>query len=248
MSETIKAQYRILAGLRRVDEKILRLQDEVKRVPEATAKLDTALSARRESFTKIKSEFDIAEKKLRALEMEIKERDDKILKAEGKMMEVKTNEEYQAAIKENDGQKKEKATIEEQVLKLMNDTEEKRKFVKEHESEFKKFETELLEEKRHLESDRMRFMNQLEEQLQKRTQASTQLDISLIALYNRMALRGKGAAVVLVENGVCMGCNTKVRPQLYNEVLGFKAIHQCPSCGRILLSSVIDGETAAESA
>ena len=51
--------------------------------------------------------------------------------------------------------------------------------------------------------------------------------------------------IVAAENGLCMGCSMRIRPQLYNEVLGQKVIHPCPTCGRILV--VVPKETAAAS-
>lgn len=234
MSEGIKAQYQILADIKRVDEKIARLHAEAEHIPAELTKLEGALKSRLEEFERAKTTFDALEKTLRKCEADLREKEDFLRKAEGKMMEVKTNEEYQAAMKENDTHKQSKVGLEEQVLKLLAEVEEKRKQLKEVEKNFKAYEGTVGGEKKKLEEERDRVGRLIEEQATKRTQVTAQLSSEIAALYQRIASRTKGA-VVSVENGMCLGCNMKIRPQLYNEVIGFKMIHRCPSCGRILI-------------
>jgi uncharacterized protein len=246
LSEGIKAQYHVLADLKRVDEKIVRLQNDIEKIPIEVQKLQSALDTRRLEYEKVKSVFDSAEKKLRQNESDLKEREDKLHKAEGKMMEVKTNEEYQAALKENDSQKKEQSGLEEQVLGLMNQLDEQKSKVKEAEKEFKAYETTVTGEQKHLEGERLKLVNLLEEQLHARNTMSAQLAPDTRAIYQRIVARIKGVPVVFVENCMCLGCHMKMRPQLFNEVLGYKAIHRCPSCGKILIIANKEPQTEAE--
>jgi uncharacterized protein len=238
----MKAQYHILGELRRVDEKVARLQREVERIPEELNKLEKALGGRREEYEKVKVLFEGCEKKLRAAESNLKEKEDKLHKAEGKMMEVKTNEEYQAAMKENQTQKGEKSGLEDQVLTLLNDVEAQRTQLKEVEKNFKTYESVVKEDSKKLQEEQSKIVAQLDEQLKKRQGVSSQLSPEISQMYHRMATRMKGVIVVPVENGMCSGCHMKMRPQLYNEILGFKTVHRCPSCGRILIIANADTE------
>lgn len=235
MKELMKAQYQILSELRRVDEKVTRLQTDIERIPEEVGKLQGALAGRKAEYDKMKSLFDACEKKLRKSEQDLRDREDKLNKAEGKMMEVKTNEEYQAAIKENSAQKTEKSGAEDEVLKLINEVEEQRRQLKDVEKNFLAYESVVKEDVKKLDDERARISKLLDEQLEKRGSMSANLDPEVGLMYSRIASRIKGVAVVQVENGMCLGCHMKMRPQLYNEILGFKAIHRCPSCGRILI-------------
>jgi predicted nucleic acid-binding Zn-ribbon protein len=241
----MKNQYQILADLKRVDEKVVRLQRDRDRIPQEIGVLDAACQKRREEFTKAKEQFDATEKKLRAAESDLREREDRLRKAEGKMMEVKTNEEYQAAIKENDSQKKEKAGLEDQVLQLITEVEEQRRQLKEVEKTVQAYESTVKEDKKKLETEQAKLEALLKEQLERRDSISSQLAPETASLYSRLAAQFKGMAVATAENGMCLSCNIKIRPQLYNEVLGYKAIHRCPSCGKILI--VLPAETGRES-
>ncbi len=247
----MKAQYQILADLRKIDEKIARLQDQIERIPDETGKLSQALQTKRDEYEKAKALFDTSEKKLRKSEQDLKEREDKLHKAEGKMMEVKTNEEYQAAVKENQTEKSAKGGLEEQALTLMNEVEAQRNLLKEVEKTFKTYEDGIKKDLSKIDEDRAGIAKTLDEQLSHRKAAASQLDTTVGPIYTRVATRTKGVGIVYADNGMCSGCHMKVRPQLYNEILGFKAVHRCPSCGRILIippkeSDANDAEASAK--
>jgi uncharacterized protein len=239
LSEATRTQYETLAELRKTDEKIVRLRRGLEDIPKELAKLDQALAERRQVFDSAKTALDAAEKRLRSLEMDLKERDSQIEKAAAKMMEVKTNQEYQAALKENEGRKEEKAKIEEAMLKLVSEAEAARKTVKEHEADFKAYENSLKSDRVRLQEEAAKLQGLLDEQLQRREASTSKLDAPVLSVYSRVASSG-AVAVAYIENYVCQGCRTKVRPQLYNEILGFKAVHRCPSCGRLLITTLHD--------
>lgn len=245
MSEGIKAQYRTLTELKRTEEKIHRLKAELDRIPQELSDLDKKISNHQEGFNAAKLFCDGQEKALRKAEADLKEKDDFLRKAESKMMEVKTNEEYQAAQKENEIHKQEKALLEERVMSAMNVLEEARKRLSVAESEFNSQTGTLTGEKSKLQEEGKSLNKSYEELLEKRKASVAQLDSSTASLYTRVLnVMKSGIPIVKAENGMCMGCNMKVRPQLYNEILGYKAIHRCPSCGRILVIADVEEATA----
>ncbi len=239
MSEATRAQYETLADLRRTDEKIQRLKRGLEEIPKEVAKLDESLATRRTVFDSAKTTLDACEKRLRSLEQDLKERDSQIEKAASKMMEVKTNQEYQAALKENDGRKEEKTKVEQDIAKIATEAETARKSMKEHEADYKAYENSLKADRVRLQEEAAKLEGLLQEQLQKREISASKLDASIATVYTRVASSG-AVAVAYIDNYVCQGCRTKVRPQLYNEILGFKAVHRCPSCGRLLITAAHD--------
>lgn len=230
----MRAQYQVLSDLKRVDEKVLRLQIEVERIPLEIEKYNTALNEKRSAYDSAKKLVDDCEKKLRKAEGDLREKEDKLKKADDKLMEVKTNDEYQAALKENSGQKTEKTSLEETVIKLLAELESQRTALKEVEATFKSQETQLGSEIKKLETERADILKRMEEQIGIRNGISSQLSSDIGSVYQKLAARMPGA-VGYAANGMCKSCNMKMRPQLYNEILGFKTIHRCPTCGRILI-------------
>lgn len=240
MSEFIKAQTQVLFELKKIEEKVGRLQLEMDRFPAETQRLNQALNRKQEEVDGHKTFVETAEKTLRKSEQDLREIEDKMRKAEDKMRDVKTNEEFQAAIKETDSQKRDKATLEELVLKMMGELDNKRKELKEMEKGFKTFSEAMDRDLKKIDEERAAVGRQLEEHLATRNEKSAALSGDIAGLFKRVTGRTRGAAVVTAENGLCHGCNMRIRPQIYNEVLGYKAIHPCPNCGRIIVITGMD--------
>lgn len=244
----MKAQYKVLGKLKRLDEKLYRVQLELEKIPEEVKKLESKLNDHRNEFNLQKANFETTEKTLRKAELDLKEKEDFIRKAEGKLMECKTNEEYQAAQKEIDGFKLEKSKLEEVVLNSMNGIDGHRNNLKLAETKFKEQESIVNSEKAEFEQVRQKLLRSYEEQGQQKDGIVAQLSPDVASLYRKVFSATRGVAICLAENSSCLGCNMKVRPQLFNEILGGKAIHRCPSCGRILItpSSEIDENPGAD--
>jgi predicted nucleic acid-binding Zn-ribbon protein len=228
----------VLNELRRLDDQVYRIRRDAEKIPQEIDKLNSTLTQKREENLSKKTTLDAVEKQLRTREIELKEREDKLKKAEEKMMEVKTNEEYQAAQKENEAQRVEKAKLEEEIIVLLNQAEEQRKVFKAIDTEFKSFETAITADLKRLEEERKKLLQDLEKETSKRSHITPQLPTDISSIYMKLADRMAGGSISIVENGLCLGCNMKVRPQLYNEVLGLKAIHRCSNCGRILTLAI----------
>jgi predicted nucleic acid-binding Zn-ribbon protein len=159
------------------------------------------------------------------------------------MMEVKTNVEYQAALKENETHKTEKSLIEEKVLALISDLETFRNTLKEADSEHKARSADFNGQKSRLQEEGRGIQKAYEELLEKRKGVIAQLGADTKVLYEKACSTLKGVAISKIDKGMCCSCNVRMRPQLYNEVLGFKAIHRCPSCSRILVPFIDETET-----
>lgn len=239
----MKTKYKILGDLKRIDDKIMRLGDELEQIPPELQKTEKELSQRKEDFGSITVKVETAEKKLRKLELELREKEDRLRKAQEKMMEVTTNEQYQAALKENEAQKAEQSELEDQILGLLSAVEEERRLLKDAEKKFQDCQAAAQKYTQHLNEDRDRLLKLLEEQKHEQTVAALQLDSETSSLYARVSSRLRGA-IAFVESGICLSCHTRVRPQLYNEVLGYQTIHRCANCGRILITQESGSENA----
>lgn len=225
-----------------MDEKVFRLRQELDQVPVDLAAFDAEIAKSLAGFQEVKTQFDNLEKSTRKAESDLREKEDFLRKAESKMMEVKTNEEYQAAQRENETHKTEKEKLEEKVLGLLSDLETFKKNVKDADSIHQKRAAELTESKKRLQEEGKSIQKSCEELLEKRKAVLTQLDPNTKSLYEKASLAVKGVPISKIDKGLCCSCNVRIRPQLYNEVLGFKAVHRCPSCNRILVAQIDETE------
>jgi len=242
LSQVVEAQYKTLGEVKRVEEKISRLQAEQSQIPLEISKWDEQLSVRRETYETEKQTFDTTQKKLRAAEQELKEREEELRKAEEKMMEVKTNEAYQAAMKENETRITDKNKLEDEILTMMNDLETEQGRLKEAENVFKEHEIKVTENKKQLEEEKTKVGQLLDEQTKLHLAFVSQLEPDIAKMYQWVSNRVKGVAITGVENGRCLGCHVRLRIQLYNEILGHQTIHRCSTCGKILIPIELDSQ------
>lgn len=242
MSDTIRSQVKILLALKTIEEKIVRLSHEAQQLPEEIKTVEKRIEEQCQKLTAVKSESEAIEKNLRRAEMDLREREDKLKKAQEKMMEVKTNQQYQAAIKENEVQKQEKSVYEECAIKLMADLEEKKRLAHSAGAEFSEAEKTTRQDIIKLEAERQRVLKLMEDQISLRQSLVSQLSSSVASLYQRTIDGNRSVPVVFAESGRCSGCHMVIRPQLFNEILGCKTIHRCASCGCILIMPELSGE------
>lgn len=238
----MKAIYLLLNDLKRVDEKVQRLKNELEEIPREISGIEQEIEKSLAAFSKVKQQQEEMTQKARKAEQELKEKEDFLRKAESKMMEVKTNEEYQAAQKENDTHRTEKEKLEEQLLGLMSESESFKTMVLAAEKAHLEKEKDLNQKKEILQGEGKSLLKAFEELLEKRKGEIERLDPSTRAVYEKACAAVKGVAIAKIDRGLCCSCNVKIRPQLYNEVLGFKAIHRCPNCNRLLVAPVDETE------
>lgn len=242
----MKALYLLLNDLKRVDEKVQRLKNELEDIPREISQIEDEIGKSLVTFQSVKAQQEELTQKARKAEQELKEKEDFLRKAESKMMEVKTNEEYQAAQKENETHRTDKERLEDQVLVLLSELEAFKSQVAAAEKLHLEREKELSQKKAILQEEGKSLQKAFEELLEKRKDEVAKLDPDARTVYEKACSSVKGVAIAKIDRGLCCSCNVKIRPQLYNEVLGFKAIHRCPNCNRLLVAPVDETQRLEE--
>ena len=116
MSTAINEQIKILVELQKIDAGIYRLKKELSSHPETEKQLNA-------EFEKKKTHVKAAEDALKALQLKQKQkesdlasREDKILKLQGQLYQLKSNKEYSTMEQEIKGHKADKSLLEEEIL------------------------------------------------------------------------------------------------------------------------------------
>ena len=178
-------------------------------------------------------ERDLA-KRRRDAETEIEDSDEKVKNNQARQLQVKTNEEYRALLKENDFIKKNKSALEDEVLEIMETLETLS-------VENKKLKVEL-EEKRAAAGEKIREIEARLAKAAKEETAKAQIRDKLaadipkdfMAVYMRIYNHRHGRAVVGIIDGVCQECHMTIPPQNYNDLQRNEKLMTCPHCQRII--------------
>ena len=171
------------------------------------------------------------------MEQKVEDNSLKIKQKQDKLYNIKTNKEYTALIHEIDTTKEENMRLEDDILELMENTEEIDKKIKELDKTFRRVET-IYRSEFQKTSSHITSLQETIRKLQKEENAvAEELKNQSLSLYNeytKLINCRTGLAVAKMENGVCTACRISLPPQLSCEIRKGTNIQRCPNCHRIL--------------
>lgn len=236
MSPTDNKDLAKLLAVQVIDQEILALKKERKRLPESISSGERVFAQFEERVQGEKKRHEDLLRQKKQLELEIDACITAIQRFKTQQFQVKKNDEYQALGKEIADKDHEKDLIEEKVLNLIEEIEAL-------EVGLVKLAEERLGKKGELDGFRQRVAGEVAEVDRKladvegrRAEMISTAPAALVGLYDRIRTgKPDGVAVTLVERDSCSGCQARVPPQKKNELLRAEKIVLCEACGRILV-------------
>lgn len=226
-------QLKLLYELQKADLKIMETERKLVLGPKRIGELEEELKNLKEKLEKERVVIEELEKERRRKEKELDEEKEKIKKKESRLLEVKTNKEYQAMLKEIEMAKEGLDKLEEDVLILMERIEELKKDYSISKKTYEKRKKEIEDEKSRIEKELSSVNEQIAKFKEERERIVKEVNPELKERYDLLIEKRQGLAVVNVKNGVCLGCYVNIPPQLFIEVRKNKEIIFCPNCNRI---------------
>lgn len=230
----MKRQISLLVELQRLDSEIRRLTLRKRELPEELTGQEEAFRALCQRVEEARQAFDAAVKAHRDKESEHRDGVDRLRKTKDRLLEVKTNKEYQAMLKEIEAIEQKNSQTEDEILALLERMDAFKRELKKEEKSLEESRLQYEQAKRKIEDE----LHSLDEEIlacQKNLQGlSGDIDRDLMKRYEIIKKRKNGLAVVPVLRGVCTGCHLNIPPQLYNEIQKSDQILCCPNCNRII--------------
>jgi predicted nucleic acid-binding Zn-ribbon protein len=230
----VEGQLRLLVTLQELEVAIKRFEEAIAAKPRELDPLMRARDEAQAAVAKHRKELEEIDKQRRQLEGEIAQEQYGLQRAQRKLLEVKTNKEYAAALVEIDTLKQKISSHEDKVLQLMELAELRRQQVQDLDRQVKHQEQRLAEGRRQNEAELAVLQKSLAERRHSREEALQQLDRPVLELYLRLLNSRKGLAVVSIKNSACGGCSLTLPPQLIQEVRRGDRVITCSHCQRIL--------------
>ena len=226
-----------LLELQEVDFLLLELEHSKTYLPEMITQKEKAIGALE---TELKTNQDLLTAKtleIKRLELDTSKFQTELAKLQKQMLDIKTNKEYDALVREIDVRKAAVSQSEEKTLQLMSETEdlkkeigalkEKLETVKQHSA------AELEGLRKELEAIGVKVRAKMEERKSK----ASRLDRQTLSIYERVRKGRGGHAVVRVTQSrpACSGCYKSLPPQRIQELKREDQVITCQNCGRILI-------------
>jgi len=236
-----------LAQMQKLDDEIGRCRELQKILPK---ELHTLIQDVEEADTKVQETSNVKEgilKRQKDLEGEIKHNNDLKLKYGNQLAEIKTNKEYKALNSEIANLNDKNSDIESMLLELMDTETEINKQLAVYLEKLKAANKRKADKEDDLRHQIAELDGKIEDLRKQRTDLAVTLKSdSLVKQYGTLIKNKSNQAVAYNINGACSGCGFIIRPQIRIELELRKKIHNCESCGRILMNKIVETEPESE--
>lgn len=230
----MRKQLELLYEIQTIDTNI-RSSEELKK------KYQTDIKRLEEEFKKSEAQHTVEQNHVNTLEKEQRDREKSITvvreqkkKAEERLMTIKTNKEYQAALQEIETIKASIKEKEDAVIETMDAIEAAKRDLAKFSENLARTKAQFDEKKRQIEVDLKAYLEDIEKQREQRNLLAKEIPPDVFSVYTRLLKVKQGRAVALAEHERCTGCSMQIPPQIYNEVVFGEKIITCPHCNRIL--------------
>jgi hypothetical protein len=236
-----------LIKLQELDSHALEFERAASAIAPQVKEIDGQLNVHRTELGTLRNELEAKRKESQEAEGVIKDETAKLQKWKRRLADIRTPREYQALSREVEQGERLVRDLEEKVVALMAEIEEKQGVVAEKEGALKAKESEANGQIRELKEREAKLNRQATQARIGRSELLAKVPPNVLALYERVRERRAGVAIALASKGSCTGCNVALRPQLFVEIRKLDAVHQCPSCSRILILDALQMGTAEPS-
>jgi predicted nucleic acid-binding Zn-ribbon protein len=149
-------------------------------------------------------------------------------------MNIQTNREYQSILKEIEDTKASTKHNEDELLILTEQLESMQNKIVEISQQCDEDEEKLAAESKKIKAAATKLENKKKKIIKTRNTQAKKVNERYLKRYETLKERRNGLAVAGVTNGVCLGCNMNIPPQMFNELLKEDSILSCPTCNRMM--------------
>jgi len=230
----LNEQLKRLMELQKIDTEILVLRDIINAFPKKITEAESPLNETQLAFNMISQKLDGLERKKRDKERLLEDTGEKIKKLKSRTADIKTNKEYQALLSEIESVEKERFSLEDEILVIMEEMESASKQTKKEEAKYKINKEKIDVLKKDIEQKKLVAEKELEGLKETRSEIAGTIDKESYDQYKSLLDIYNVYVVVEAKGEICQGCNMNIPPQLFVELKKNEDIVHCPQCRRII--------------
>jgi predicted nucleic acid-binding Zn-ribbon protein len=230
----LQKSLQLLIELQEIERKAHDLRREKARTPEQIGALEERVRTAEAGHHQLLEMLEAARKLRRQLEQDVEDLQLRVGRSKQKLLEVKSNKEYQALLKEIDDIEAFIREREDKILEQMEAAEGIRARLKEGERLAEQARERLEKEGARLGKEAEKvdiWLAGLNEQLEKLT---PQIPADILKHYHFLKTHRSGIAVAPVNEGTCQICHMNLPPQLFIDLQRDEQLLHCPNCQRII--------------
>jgi hypothetical protein len=231
----VKQSFELLWALQQLDTELRTLNEKLGQIPSRVNDLKKAAAAIKAELDQAKVDILEHKKQYKLCELDLRGTEEKVAGYSVQLYSAKTNEQYKAFLKEIETKKKQKNSIEDRMIVLMEETEALDRKVKLNEKESTELDSETTRKVEMLESEKTELDAAIAARKQQRETTAAAIPAELLKRYERVRANKGGVAVATVRKERCSGCLSPIPAQRIVEVDRQDHLYLCEACGRILI-------------
>jgi len=236
MAEGIAAQLKTLMALQAVDAELYALRRQCQAGPVKIEQGKAVYDADAKRVRDLEGQLKVIQVRRGTMEGDLAAKEANVRKFQMQMYQVKTNKEYTVLQHEIEGLKADNSVLEEEILKLMEEADQRKADVVAAQKALKEERDRLQAEAAAIECQVAQWEAAISRLSRERAELAPRVDPMILARYERILEKKDGVAFVPlhVVQEACGGCHMNVPPQAINEIRMKERLVTCESCARIL--------------
>ena len=230
----MKEQLALLIELQKMESAAGRITARKKALPVQMEALETESSAHSAVVETEREQLESLRKRRREKDSQLQAGQETLKKTRERLLDVKTNKEYQSILKEIETLEAKNSRMEDEIISLLDQLDALETAVKTKEAELNASRSRYEEEKTKMAEELNSIAEELTVCVRKSDALKKKIPDHLFRKYEQIKGAGRGLAVVSVWKEVCDGCHMSIPPQLYNELQKSTLLITCPNCNRII--------------
>jgi hypothetical protein len=234
-----------LIDVQEIDKVIQEVTQELAKLPEELKAGETALEELKAAHAARLQELEDLKAQRRDTETEMADMEEGIKNSRQRLMEIKSNIEYKAMLKEIAFKEDQRDQRETRLLQFMELMETQNRLIAEQIGQIEELEATLVQQRQEVAVQVKKLQRELAELEEKRKKVRKVVPAPLMKRYEFIRQRRNSSAICAVHEGVCLGCHMNILPQQFIDLQKGLEILQCPHCQRILYWDDEMGEAGA---
>jgi predicted nucleic acid-binding Zn-ribbon protein len=234
-----------LIEVQEIDKVIREVTQGLERLPEELKATEAALEDLKATQATQLQELDDLKAQRRDIEMEMADMEEGIKTSRQRLMEIKSNIEYKAMLKEIAFKEDQRDRRETRILELMDLMDAHNRLIADQNRQLEEQEAALASQRQEVAARTAQLREELAVLEEKRKKLRKAVPANLLKRYEFIRQRRNGTAIAPVHEGVCLGCHMNILPQQFIDLQKGTEILQCPHCQRILYWAAETGEEPA---
>jgi predicted nucleic acid-binding Zn-ribbon protein len=231
--QEIKELLKKLVALQKIDAEVYEFKREIIDLPVQLEAVKAKYNKKLEHYHALQARSQELDRARKAMELDLKTKEQDIVKANTVLMALKTNKEYQIKLFEIENMTADKSVLEDGILRSFDESAKVAEAIAAEKTVADAEEAVYLAAKQKVDDAIKALSEKVAAFEGQRGAACEGIDKATLAMYERLVENRMGLAMVPVVNESCGGCFMKQTAQMMNKLKMCDEVVRCETCARI---------------